>query len=124
MWRSMVLHRREVLEPSAEGHLPPTSPDGIDLSEVMGVGDDYGPLFHRRYRTEIREAKLSPDKLFERLTANLNRAAPIKFARFQRLLGDKGTMAVGDETVAAGPVPRRARRAGRSPARGGGPGAP
>jgi hypothetical protein len=105
MWRSTVMHRREGLEPSSEGHLPPAWPDGIDVSEVMGVGDGYGPLFHRRYRTAIRETKLSPDELFERLTANLNRAAPIKFARFQRLLGDKGTMAVGDEYVVRMPGP-------------------
>ncbi|MGI9184198.1 MAG: DUF1990 family protein [Solirubrobacteraceae bacterium] len=105
MWRSTVLHRREVLEPSADGHLSPAWPEGVDASEVMGVPDGYGPLFHRRYRTEIREAKLSPDELFQRLTANLNRAAPIKFARFQRLFGDKGTMAVGDEYVVRMPGP-------------------
>jgi hypothetical protein len=97
MWRSTVLHRREVLETSAEGHLPPAYPEGVDTAEVLGVQDGYGPLFHRRYRTSIREAALSPDELFARLTANLNRAAPIKFARFQRLLGDKSMMAVGDE---------------------------
>ncbi|PZS28952.1 MAG: hypothetical protein DLM58_16255 [Pseudonocardiales bacterium] len=105
MWRSTVLHRREVLEPSADGHLSPAWPEGVDASEVMGVPDGYGPLFHRRYRTEIREAKLCPDELFQRLTANLNRAAPIKFARFQRLFGDKGTMAVGDEYVVRMPGP-------------------
>ncbi|MGH2869089.1 MAG: hypothetical protein ACRDNK_16205 [Solirubrobacteraceae bacterium] len=74
-------------------------PERVEAGEVMGVADGYGPLFHRRYRTEIRDAMLSPDELFARLTANLNRAAPIRFARFQRLLGDKGTMAVGDEYV-------------------------
>ena len=44
MWRSTVLHRREILETSAEGHLPPAYPDGVDAAEVLGVQDGYGPL--------------------------------------------------------------------------------
>ncbi|MDQ6746772.1 MAG: DUF1990 domain-containing protein, partial [Candidatus Dormibacteraeota bacterium] len=102
---STVLHRRELLEAASQDHLPPGYPEGVDASEVLDVSAGYGPLFHRRYRTQIREAKLSPDQLFERLTADLNRAAPTKFARFQRLLGDPGRLAAGDEYVVRMPGP-------------------
>ena len=105
MWRSTVLHRREVLEAGPAEHLPPALPDGVDRSEVIGVEDGYGPLFHRRYSTRIRELQLDPDELFKRLTENLNRAAPTKFARFQRVLGDGETLAVGDEYVVRMPGP-------------------
>ncbi len=46
----------------------------------------HGPLLHRRCRTKIRDAQLGPEELFARLAGNLNRAAPTKFARFQRAL--------------------------------------
>jgi uncharacterized protein DUF1990 len=105
MWRSTVLHRREELAPGPDGHLPPAFPADVDAEDVIGIADGHGPLFHRRYATVIREAELGADELFASLTENLNRAAPIKFARFQRLLGEQGTMAVGDEYVVRMPGP-------------------
>jgi hypothetical protein len=105
MWRSTVLHRTESLEASDRAHLPPQYPDGVDATEVMGVPDGHGPLFHRRYSTRIRESRFGPDELFAQLTDNLNRAAPIKFARFQRVYGDGQGMKLGDEFVVRMPGP-------------------
>jgi uncharacterized protein (UPF0548 family) len=105
MWRSTVLHRREVIETDPAAHLPPEFPPGIESGEVITVHDGHGPLFHRRYRTCIRESTIGPDELFERLTANLNRAAPTKFARFLRVLGAGEGMALGDEYVVRMPGP-------------------
>lgn len=105
MWRSTVLHRREMLETVPDGHLPPSFPAGVADDEVIGVDHGHGPLFHRRYATMIREAELGADELFARLTANLNRAAPITFARFQRLRGEPGGLALGDEYVVRMPGP-------------------
>ena len=105
MWRSTPLHRREVLEGGTAGHLPPDYPPGIDDADVHGYEHGHGPLFHRTYRTAIREAQLTPEALMVTLQANLNRAAPTKFARFQRVLGDGDTMAVGDEYVVRMPGP-------------------
>jgi Domain of unknown function (DUF1990) len=105
MWRSTPLHRREVLEPAPGGHLPPRLPDGVDATEVIGPPDGHGPLFHRRYRTQIRESELTPDELFGRLSANLNQAAPTKFARFQKVLGDPDRLVLGDEYVVRMPGP-------------------
>ncbi len=105
VWRSTPLHRQEILEPSDDGHLPPVYPSGSEATEVLTVDDGSGPLFHRRYATQIRESTLSADELFEKVTDNLNRAAPTQFARFQRVLGDDDTLALGDEYVVRMPGP-------------------
>ncbi len=105
MWRSTVLHRGEALAPGDAGHLPPVFPDHVDPSEVQGLDSGYGPLYHRRYSTKIRQSRLGPDQLFERLIVDLNQAAPTKFARFQRVYGDAETMRLGDEFVVRMPGP-------------------
>jgi hypothetical protein len=105
MWRTTALHRRETVESTSEGHLPPPYPDTVDGSEVIGPDDGHGPLFHRRYRTRIRGAERSPDELFSTLSQNVNRAAPTKFARFQKVRGSDGTLVVGDEFVVRMPGP-------------------
>lgn len=105
MWRSTPLHRQEILEPSADGHGPPAYPSGTQATEVLSVNEGSGPLFHRRYSTQIRQSSLTADELFATVTENLNRAAPTKFARFQRVLGDHDTLALGDEYVVRMPGP-------------------
>jgi hypothetical protein len=44
-------------------------------------------------------------ELMEKLQADLNVASPTKFARFQRVLGEQGRLAVGDEYVVRMPGP-------------------
>ena len=105
MWRSTPLHRRELPEIHADAHLPPEVPDWVDRDEIVSVPDGHGPLFHRRYRTAIRDATLGPEALVAQLTENLNRAAPTTFARFQKLLGEPEAMAVGDEYIVRMPGP-------------------
>jgi hypothetical protein len=105
MWRSTVMHRKESLEVGDARHLPPQYPDGVDATEVISVSDGHGPLFHRHYSTRIRESRFGANELFAELIANLNRAAPIAFARFQRVHGDGATMELGDEFVVRMPGP-------------------
>ncbi len=105
MWRSTPLHRREIPESSSDQHLPPAFSEGVDRSEVQPVEDGYGPLFHRRYRTRIRDSALAPEQLMREVKAKPNRAAPIKFARFQKVLGEPDQMNVGDEFVVRMPGP-------------------
>jgi hypothetical protein len=105
MWRSTPMHRREELVPVPDSHLPPPFPDGVDDNKVIGVATGHGPLFHRRYCTKIRDSQLGPEDLFARLASNLNRAAPTKFARFQRVLDDGDTLTLGDEFVVRMPGP-------------------
>jgi hypothetical protein len=105
MWRSTPLHRREVGEPPSARHLPLAFPAGVDETDVLGAPDGRGPLFHRRYRTQIREARLDAPSLMLELKRDVNQAAPTKFARFAKVLGEPGRMDVGDEYVVRMPGP-------------------
>jgi hypothetical protein len=105
MWRTTVMHRRETVEAAIADHLPPAYPDGVDDTEVQGPEDGFGPLFHRRYRTSIRESVLTASALMAQLKTDLNQAAPKKFARFQRVLGDHPRLRLGDEYVVRMPGP-------------------
>jgi hypothetical protein len=80
-------------------------PDSVDADEILGPERGRGPLFHRRYRTMIRQSRLDTGELMRVLAADPNRAAPTKFARFQKVLGDEGVLAVGDEFVVRMPGP-------------------
>ena len=106
MWRTTPMHRREVsvvLEPPLPALL--SYPAEVGCLEVQGHEDGSGPLFHRLYRTRIRESRLNGSELMEELQADLNVASPTKFARFQLVLGEQGRLAVGDEYVVRMPGP-------------------
>jgi hypothetical protein len=105
MWRTTVMHRRESLEDGSDEHLPPRFPQAVDPAEVQHASDGCGPLFHRRYSTRIRDAQLSAPALMAQLKTDLNQAAPTKFARFQRVLGEGERLALGDEFVVRMPGP-------------------
>jgi hypothetical protein len=91
--------------PPNGNHFMLSYPATISAEDVQGQERGHGPLFHRLYRTQIRNSERSAPELMSILTQNLNRAAPTTFARFQKVLGDKGTMAVGDEYVVRMPGP-------------------
>ena len=105
MWRTTVLHRREIEEAQRDPHLPPAVPPGVDARELQPAESGYGPMFHRRYTTHIRDAHITPELLMERLVSDVNAAAPTKFARFQRVLGDGDRLTRGDEYVVRMPGP-------------------
>ena len=106
MWRTTPLHRREqlILAPAADCELLEL-PAGVNAEDVAGYGDGYGPLFHRRYRTLIRGSDCSPEELMGTITADLNGPAPTTFARFVKVLGERGELSVGDEYVVRMPGP-------------------
>ena len=106
MWRTTPMQRREASR-SLTSPLPPllSYPPGVSSDEVQGQQDGYGPLFHRCYRTRIRETSLGAVELMDKLKADLNRGSPTKFARFQRLQGERGCLRVGDEYVVRMPGP-------------------
>src|ERR1700748_2440611 len=91
MWRTTPMHRREAsvaLEPPLPGLL--SYPAELNSTEVQGHEDRSGPVFHRLYRTRIRESRLDARELMEKLQADLNVASPTKFARFQLVFGEPG----------------------------------
>lgn len=103
MWRTTPMHRRE-LSGSLEDDSPPPLPASLDVRGIQSADEGVGPLFHRCYVVRIRDARLGPEQLVERLCADLNEAAPTEFARFHKPAGNGG-MRVGDEYVVLMPGP-------------------
>jgi hypothetical protein len=101
MWRTTPLHRSEV-EGSWPDDAPPPLRPGDELQPPEAGA---GPLFHRVYRTRIRDTALSPERVIAEMTSDLDRVAPTEFASFNKVLGSEGAMAVGDEYVVRMPGP-------------------
>jgi hypothetical protein len=98
------MHRRE-LPGSEPEDSPPPLPAGFAGSDVQGVEDGVGPLFHRRYLVRIRNPRLAPDELLASITADLDSVAPREFASFRKLEGEEDVMRAGDEYVVRMPGP-------------------
>jgi uncharacterized protein (UPF0548 family) len=98
------MHRREQAG-TVQRDGPPGVPPGFEAEDVQTADDGVGPLFHRRYRTRIRESRMSAEELFAQVTADIDRVAPTEFASFQKVRGEDGRMAVGDEYVVRMPGP-------------------
>jgi hypothetical protein len=98
VWRTTPLHRTEEDGTLAED-APPPYPEGVSDEEVQGAEHGAGPLFHRRYRTRIRDTDLTPEELLEKVAASPDWAVPTEFATFQKVKGNPGEMVVGDEYV-------------------------
>jgi hypothetical protein len=104
IWRITPVHRRE-LEGSREEDMPPPIPPGVSRDDLQQPDDGSGPLFHRTYTGVIRNARLGPPELIERLAADPNRVAPLALARFHKTKGERRAMRVGDEFLIHMPAP-------------------
>jgi Domain of unknown function (DUF1990) len=102
MWRTTPYHRSEV-NGALPGDAAPEIAPGVARDELQI--DGVGPLFHRVYRARIRETEVTPEALIAAIVADLDRVAPSEFASFNKVLGDDGVMAVGDEYVVRMPGP-------------------
>jgi len=103
-WRTTPLHRRE-LPGSWEEDGPPSLPAGVGRTGVQTPGDGDGPLLHRHYRARILGADLTAEETIAQLAVDPQRVAPGALARFVKVEGDPGRMAVGDEFVVRMPGP-------------------
>ena len=104
MWRTTPFHRSEE-EGRLADHAPPAIPAEPSRDEVQRPQDGVGPLFHRIYRVRIREARVGPEELIATITEDPDRVAPSEFASFTKVLGEPGSMSVGDEYVVRMPGP-------------------
>lgn len=96
LWRTTPMHRTEE-DGNIVDDMPPPVPDGVSLEEWQRVEDGSGPLFHRRYRTRIRDSAMTPEDLMEAFSSAPDWAAPTEFASFQKVKGEEDVMRVGDE---------------------------
>jgi uncharacterized protein (UPF0548 family) len=104
LWRTTPLYRSEE-EGAWEADAAPPLPSGVSRDEIQWPEQGAGALFHRRYAVVIRDARLSPEELMERLAGDPDRAAPTEFATFNKVCGETGEMRVGDEFVVRMPGP-------------------
>jgi hypothetical protein len=104
LWRTVPLHRTEE-QGDAAADAPPSVPAGVSLEEIQPPESGSGPLFHRRYRTRIRETAMTPEELVAAVSADPSRVSPTEFAKFRKVNGEERVMRTGDEYVVhmAGP---------------------
>lgn len=98
------MHRLEMDDDDGQS-MPPSLPPDIQRDDLQGIEQGVGPLFHRRYRTTIRDASFTAPELVDRIGKNLNIVAPTELARFIRSTGQPGLMQVGDEYLVRMPGP-------------------
>ncbi|MGH2826460.1 MAG: DUF1990 family protein [Actinomycetota bacterium] len=98
------MRRREMAAEEASAKPPSVSSD-FDGDEVQRPEEGSGPLYHRRYRVVIADARLTPSGVMARVQADPNLVAPTEFARFERIRGRGGAMRVNDEYVVHIPGP-------------------
>lgn len=103
MWRTTPMHRSETTGDAED--LPPRPPDAQLDGDVQRIEDGVGPLFHRLYRARVRESRLTAEELISCLGEDANQATPTALARFLKVRGTAGRMAVGDELVVRMPGP-------------------
>jgi hypothetical protein len=106
MWRTTPMRRHET-RACLDHELPELMryPEGPSREEVQGHQSGRGPLFHRRYRTRIRDSGMGARELMAALKRDLNSCAPTSFARFAQVHGEHEQMRVGDEYVVRMPGP-------------------
>ena len=116
LWRTVPLHRAEE-EGDPQADRPPALPADIARDGIQHPEDGSGPLFHRSYRTRIREGRLSAEELIARVASDPDCVAPTEFASFIKLEGEPGEMRVGDEYLVrmAGPWDGPVRVVDRTP---------
>lgn len=71
-------------------------PEGVARNDAQAVETGFGPVFHRTYRIEISEAKLSAEQLIDAIRADPNVIADSRLAPFVKKDGEPGIMALGD----------------------------
>jgi hypothetical protein len=104
VWRITPMHRREV-----PGNLPedgpPALPATVSLEDVQRPEDGRGAFLRRRYRVDVQEGELRAAELIARVREDPNAVVPGGLARFHKVHGGDGPLAVGDEFTVRMPGP-------------------
>jgi hypothetical protein len=104
MWRTTVIHRREVAGTWPDDGPPPVG-TAVSMAGVQRPEDGAGPLFRRRYTARICDAEIGADELMRRVQADPNVVVAGRVAHFEKVRGDAGALRVGDEFVVRMPGP-------------------
>jgi len=104
LWRITPLHRREVAGTFPHDAAPPL-PGGVSLQDVQSPQSGRGAFLRRRYRVDVSEPKLDAREIMERIRDDPNVVVPGGLARFHKVEGSKGPLALGDEYAVRMPGP-------------------
>lgn len=96
IWRTTPVQRAEMAGTWASDR-PPPIPPGIDPTGVQEPSDGSGALMHRRYRIRLRGVDTSPEELMAGISADPDVVTPGHLAKFEKVRGAKGHLAVNDE---------------------------
>jgi Domain of unknown function (DUF1990) len=101
-------HAADVERSHADGDgsdLPPELPAELVDAHLKAASEGDGPLLHRTFRVRVRGCGRDAAALIDRITGDLDRAAPSEVATFRKERGRIGGMAVGDEYRVRMPAP-------------------
>jgi hypothetical protein len=104
LWRITPLHRREVDGTFPQDAAPPL-PGGVSLQDVQSPESGNGAFLRRRYRVDVEDPQLGARELMERIRDDPNVVVPGGLARFHKVEGADGPLALGDEYAVRMPGP-------------------
>lgn len=96
-WRIPMQERyREVADvPPVEASLSDEDFEGE--RDIMMPSEGEGPVYHRRYRIDLRNSTETPASLMAHIQSDIQRFAPPELANFEKTRGDAAKMQEGDE---------------------------
>ena len=99
LWRRWSYPVRERSRAVAAAPPPPIhpAPEAPGDRPLQTSVEGTGPSFHRTYRVSVAGPTLTPEALIEHVQADIQAFVPDELARFEKVKGDEGTFAVGDE---------------------------
>ncbi|HEX2177722.1 MAG TPA: DUF1990 family protein [Nocardioidaceae bacterium] len=104
LWDTTPLHRTEREGDEAEDAPPPLPAELVDAA-VQTPDEGYGPMFHRRFRVRIAEARLGPEQLMAKVADDFQHFVPSEVVDVHGgQAGDAG-LRVGDDPVVKMPGP-------------------
>jgi hypothetical protein len=104
LWRVTPMHRREVHGAMAE-HGGPALPADRPLDGIQQEHEGRGAFLRRRYRVDVVDGRFDAAQLMACVRDDIDRVVPGGLARFKKVRGDDGPLALGDEYVVRMPGP-------------------
>lgn len=103
LWMTTPLHRSEVHEPTPRP--PPDLPPGLATDGLLPWTAGTGPLYHRRFRVRIADARRDAAGLMDIVTSDLGRLMPREVVWVHEHEATGRRLQVGDDVVVDMPGP-------------------
>lgn len=104
MWRVTPLHRSETPGDPASDDAP-ALPEWLETEHLQDADAGVGALYHRRFTGVFEDCDVTPERLMESVTTDLDGVAPSEMVAFDKVRGRSGRMRRNDEYVVRMPGP-------------------